>query len=163
MLVNKLVKIKKIFKNVVKAVNYAHLMNVSHRDLKLDNILINGEGVVKLIDFGFAVYRKDPKQLIQNFCGTPTYMSPEIIKREAYDPNKADIWALGVLIYKLVVGRYPFKGKDDKELYSKITSASFRIPKGLPVELSILFEKIFVIDPQERISAVDILLCEWFD
>lgn len=160
---NKSKEIKSIFKELLKAVNYIHLMGVSHRDLKLDNILINVEGRLKLIDFGFAVFRENQKEKINNFCGTPTYMAPEIINRDRYDPHKADIWSLGVVFYKLVSGKYPFRGKTDSELYDKITNANFKIPESMNDSLKKIFYSIFEPDPSNRVTAIDILKSSWFN
>lgn len=156
-------KYKEIFKELIKAINYLHLMNVSHRDLKLDNILINEDGKLKLIDFGFAVYRQDRNDLIDNFCGTPTYMAPEIIKRDPYDPHKADIWALGVLLFRMITNRYPFKGATDEELFNRILNSDFQFDKQVPDPLKKLFFRVFEVNPAKRASAMDILKSEWFN
>lgn len=160
---NRSTEIKGIFKDLLKAVNYIHLMGVSHRDLKLDNILINNEGRLKVIDFGFAVFRENSKEKVDNFCGTPTYMAPEIIKRNRYDPHKADIWSLGVVLYKLVSDKYPFRGKDNKELYERILNANFRIYDFMSESLRQIFYKIFDPNPSNRATVLDILNSPWFD
>ena len=80
-----------------------------HRDIKLENVMIDSNNNVKIIDFGFSItIPKDKKLSI--FCGTPSYMAPEIIKRAPYSGYAADIWALGILLYTLLCGKFPFKG-----------------------------------------------------
>lgn len=84
-----------------------------HRDIKLENIMVDAveeaKCSVKLIDFGFAIRIPSWKKL-NIFCGTPTYMSPEITKKHEYFGKPADIWSLGVVLFSLLCGRFPFKG-----------------------------------------------------
>ena len=84
-----------------------HQRNVTHRDIKLENILLDETRTrVKLIDFGFSACIPYEKKV----CGTPSYMAPEIVSKIEYSGPPADIWALGVLLYALLCGRFPFKG-----------------------------------------------------
>lgn len=97
---------KPIFKQIVKAVEYLHDIGVVHRDLKLENILINDQGglnTVKLIDFGFATNCKQGIKL-STFCGTPCYMDPDLSKERKYLGQAVDVWALGVILFKLLTG-----------------------------------------------------------
>jgi serine/threonine protein kinase len=83
---------------------------VIHRDLKLDNIMVFN-GKIKIIDFGFSIKMKDAKRDF-SYCGTPCYMAPEIISRKStIVHSESDVWALGVILYKMTVGVYPFRGK----------------------------------------------------
>lgn len=95
---------------LITAIKYLHAQGVVHRDVKLHNVLVNDDMKLKLIDFGFAL-RLAPKELIRVFCGTPSYMAPEIVARTPYDGKPADIWALAVCIYRMVVGTFPFRGE----------------------------------------------------
>ena len=114
-------------RQLIDAVSYIHDQNIAHRDIKLENILLTKSGVVKLIDFGFAISSNGP---LKTFCGTPTYMAPELVRRAEYFGPSVDKWALGVLIYRMVSGWYPFRGiflesktksaQKDRELYRKI-------------------------------------------
>lgn len=93
-----------------------HTRQITHRDIKLENILVCGDGDVKLIDFGFAtLYPNSCKKKI--YCGTPSYMAPEIVRKQNYRGPPVDIWALGVVIYNLATGRFPFKGSNDRDLF----------------------------------------------
>ena len=87
-----------------------HENNIIHRDLKLENILIDTSNLnIKLIDFGFAIKISNQKKLTI-FCGTPSYMCPEIVKKIEYFGKPADIWALGILLYVMLYGKFPFRG-----------------------------------------------------
>jgi len=90
-----------MIKYILNAVNYFHSKFICHWDLKLENILLDNHKNVKLIDFGFATYSKNKNN---NFCGTPSYMAPELILKKEYCGNKADIWSCGVIFYVLLVG-----------------------------------------------------------
>lgn len=92
---------------IAKTLKYCHDQGVLHRDLKAENILFSKEGRLKLIDFAFA-FKGDRGYKDDTFCGTFCYMAPEIFRKYPQCPIKADIWALGVLAYKLVIGGLPF-------------------------------------------------------
>lgn len=100
---------KQVFMPIVKAIAYLHEKGFSHRDVKLTNILI-GEGGenVKLIDFGFADFSN---VVHTSYCGTPAYMAPEIVEKRTHYGPPCDVWALGVILFKLIVGEYPFGGR----------------------------------------------------
>lgn len=103
--------VRYIFKQVVEGINYLHLNNFVHRDIKLENILINKKNrEIKIIDFGFSVCVKADKKLCM-FCGTPSYMAPEIVSKQEYNGKYVDVWALGILLYTMLCGKFPFKGK----------------------------------------------------
>ena len=128
----------KYFKQIVQAIDYCQSKNICHRDIKLENILTIKEDSVKLIDFGFAVItNKETYQTL--LCGSPSYMAPEIVKREKYIAQYSDIWSLGVLLYSMLYGRFPFKGKTQKELFENIKKYNvegnnyiyIRIDKGI--------------------------------
>ena len=98
-----------IFRQIVSAIAYMHSINVVHRDLKLDNILVddNNNDKIKIIDFGFATAcRKDEKLNVQ--CGTTHYMCPDLVRKHPVYCQAADVWACGVILYILVVGKMPF-------------------------------------------------------
>lgn len=99
-----------IFRMVGQALSHLHSKKIAHRDIKLDNIMLGPSGEVKLIDFGFGVkVKKDQKFDI--YCGTPSYMAPEILSKAPYYPLNSDVWAFGICLYRSLVGRFPFRGK----------------------------------------------------
>ena len=148
----------KIFTQIIKANIYCQSKNICHRDLKLENILIIKNDIIKLIDFGFAV--KTDKETYQNlFCGSPSYMAPEIVNKEKYIAQYSDIWSLGVLFYSMLYGRFPFMAKNQNDLFKKINEAKVEFPEEIEVneKIKILLKKIFVIIPAQRPSLQEIL------
>ena len=145
----------------MSAIKHCHDAGISHRDIKMDNILVNEDGQLKIIDFGFAVKRSEPSELISNFCGTPSFMCPEILKRSPYDPHKADIWALGVLLYKLCTDRYPFRAESDGELSALIIKGEVKYDKVACEKLKALLIGMLRKNEAERLSVDDVLQSEW--
>ena len=148
----------KIFIQILKAIIYCQNKNISHRDIKLENILIIKNDIIKIIDFGFAI--KANKETYQNlFCGSPSYMAPEIVNKEKYIAQYSDIWSLGVLLFSMLYGRFPFRAKTQKELFEKINEAKIEFPDDIEIndKIKILLKKIFVVVPTQRPSLNEIL------
>jgi len=102
------------------------------------------------------------------FCGTPSYMAPEIVVKKEYRGSSADVWALGVLLYVILTGVFPFKGHTDKELYQKICCADYPKITGVSRQAENLIECMLTVDPDRRITAqqvtsyiIQILKHEW--
>jgi serine/threonine protein kinase len=95
-----------------KVVAHLHERGVAHRDIKAENCLVNKNKQLRLIDFGFAVMG-EPGFKVDSYCGTPSYMAPEVVHRKPYCPFPADYWSLGVLYYIMLQGSYPFKGSTE--------------------------------------------------
>ena len=118
-----------IMKQIVDAVGYMHQHNVIHRDLKLDNFLIDSDGNVKITDFGISE-KVNPNRKDKIFAGTPQYMGPEVIGLREYG-FQVDIWAIGVCTFELLTGHRPFEARDTKEMYKRISKGEFRFPPEL--------------------------------
>ena len=147
----------RIFYQLVHALGYCHSNNITHRDIKFENILIDHTHNVKLIDFGFSTnFSSDQKTRI--FCGTPSYMAPEIISRVDYYGSPVDIWAIGVVLYGMICGYFPFKSHSDKDCYKKIQSGVVYIPNFVSECPKNIIEKTLLMDPNKRLTAKQILL-----
>jgi len=155
-----LIILKNIFKQIFEAMNYLHKNNISHRDIKMENILIKNNYEIKIIDFGFGLY--NPQHEVQKFfCGTPKYIAPEILEGKGYLGEEADLWSLGVLIYKIYCNVYPFKGKDDEELYSSIKCGKYKIPDNIPNYVKDIIEKLLIVEPKLRIKCENVVNSFW--
>ena len=154
--------VAKIIKEVICAVYYLHNMNppIIHRDIKPENVLIDKDGVAKLTDFGWSNY-VDSKEIRSTYCGTPVYLAPEMIKEIGHDEH-LDIWCIGVLLFELLTGNVPFKGKDIQSLNNNILSLKISWPKDIdPIAKNLIF-KILKPNPNERISLRDMLKHPFF-
>ena len=154
----------KLMTQNLKGIIYLHDKNIYHRDIKLENILVMKNDSIKIIDFGFAVKcNRDSYQKL--FCGTPSYMAPELLNKEKYIPYYSDIWSLGVLFYSMLYGRFPFERndkyllEDNDDFFDKITVIELKFYDEIKVDDNIkyLFKKIFVAEPSERITLNEIL------
>ena len=152
---------KKIFIQIVEGVKYCHNNNILHRDIKLDNILLDGENIVKICDFGVSrVVKKGV--IINEQCGTPAYIAPEIIKDKGYEGCTADLWSMGVLLYAMVTGTVPFKATNIQELHSAIINQRFSIPNFLSECCSDVISELLKVNPCDRIEINELAKCQWF-
>jgi len=143
---------------VAESVAYLHGINTVHRDIKLDNILIEeGTRMVKLIDFGFSVIIANHQRL-KIFCGTPSYMSPEIVRKHEYDGKPVDMWALGVLLYVMLTGTFPFRGVSEQDLYQKIQRGHYRTNhEALSSDARRIIAKLLDVDYRRRMTADELI------
>jgi 5'-AMP-activated protein kinase catalytic alpha subunit len=149
------------FIQVVSAVRYLHSMNIVHRDLKPENLLLDKDKkVLKLVDFGLGRFFEDSQQ-IDTACGSPCYAPPEMLNKKQYDPIKADVWSLGIVLFAMVAGYLPFDNENTEILYKKIVEGKFKMPAWVSGELQDLLEKIIQTDPLERISLDQISQHSW--
>jgi len=151
---------KKIFKQMIEGLSYLHQKNIVHRDVKLENILLDSKLNLKIIDFGFSI--EIPREKTLNvFCGTPSYMAPELAMKKDYHGHLIDIWAAGILLYVLLVGYFPFREANEKELFKKIARGQYELPSHLSEDAKVLIRKMLRINPLSRPSAEEILQDKW--
>ena len=151
---------RKIIRQVISALQYCHSKCVAHRDIKLENVLLDQRGNVKLIDFGFSTCIPNDKK-VKLFCGTPSYMAPEIVSKTEFCGPPTDIWATGVLLYTFFNGCFPFRGANDKELYAKICSGDFLVPEHVPKGAGELLRKMIRVKAEDRPTSAEIYCEPW--
>ena len=148
---------KKLFSQIASAVYYAHELKCVHRDLKLENILLDGNGHAKLTDFGFTREMATRSQL-ETICGTTVYMAPELIDRKNYDGFKTDIWSLGIILYTMINGYMPFDEDDENETKLKIVNEEpVLTQEWLSEDVEDLIKGMLRKDPNQRITMEEIL------
>nr|AFX72761.1 sucrose nonfermenting 1-related protein kinase 2 [Litchi chinensis] len=157
------------FQQLISGVSYCHSMQICHRDLKLENTLLDGSAAprVKICDFGYSkssVLHSQPKSTV----GTPAYIAPEVLCKKEYDGKIADVWSCGVTLYVMLVGAYPFEDPADpknfKKTIGRILSAQYSFPDyvRVTVECKHLLSRIFAASPEKRISILEIRNHPWF-
>jgi serine/threonine protein kinase len=136
------------------------MLGVTHRDIKLENVLFTDTRDIKLIDFGFSTVCQPGKRL-KVFCGTPSYMAPEIVRRTEYEGKPVDMWSLGILLYALLCGCFPFRAKSYPDLYRRIARGTFAIPEELSASVKDLLRQFLTVDVSQRINAQAALRHSW--
>lgn len=150
-------KVQKTFTQLVGAVAYVHQQNCVHRDLKLENILLDKNKNVKLLDFGFAREYEGKTNYLQTFCGTICYSAPEMLKGEKYAGEKVDVWSLGIILYALLCGELPFDDDDDDVTRRKILGEEPSYPDHIPQDALSLLKTMLSKRPFPRPSLLEIL------
>ena len=151
---------KYIFKQIVLSLQYIHSHSIVHRDIKLDNILIDLDNNIKICDFGVSKIIKKGESMIEQ-CGTPAYIAPEILLNQGYEGFSVDIWSAGVVLYAMLGGTVPFKGNNINELHDLIIKGEFKPLKEISPEATHLIKNILEVDPKKRITTKDILVHPW--
>ncbi|XP_050534658.1 probable serine/threonine-protein kinase MARK-A isoform X2 [Daktulosphaira vitifoliae] len=152
---------RRIFRQIAIAIFYCHKHNICHRDLKLENILLDEQGNAKIADFGLSnVFNH--KALLSTYCGSPLYASPEIVTGTPYHGPEVDCWSLGVLLYTLVYGTMPFDGSNFKRLVRQISQGEYYEPKK-PSRASPLIAQMMTVNPNSRADIHKICSHEWLN
>ena len=151
---------KFIFKQIILTLQYIHNHNIVHRDIKLDNILIDLDNNIKICDFGVSKIIRNNESMIEQ-CGTPAYIAPEILLNRGYEGFGVDIWSAGVVLYAMLSGTVPFKGNNIRDLHDLIIKGEYTPIKEISKEATHLIRCILEVDPKKRISSKDILVHPW--
>lgn len=151
---------QKFFSQLLSAVSYCHENGIVHRDLKIENVLIDSEGNVKLVDFGLSNFF-DPSDKLRTFCGSLYFAAPELLRGIYYTGPEIDIWSLGIILYVLVCGKVPFDDKSLTALHEKIKSGNFELPEKLTSKCQNLLKSMIEVDPKRRVRMEEILNHPW--
>ncbi|GAB4859010.1 CBL-interacting serine/threonine-protein kinase 1 [Ancistrocladus abbreviatus] len=155
---------RRLFQQLIDGVSYCHDKGVYHRDLKLENILVDAKGNIKVSDFGLSAlpqhFRDDG--LLHTTCGSPNYVAPEILANRGYDGTTSDVWSCGVILYVILTGYLPFDDRNLAVLYQKIVKGNTQMPKWLSTGAQNLIKRILDPNPATRITMAEIKADEWF-
>jgi serine/threonine protein kinase len=151
---------KDIFLQIVDAIQYCHNQSVIHRDIKLENILINRELNIKLTDFGLSIIREHDGYFYEE-VGTARYTAPELIRKKGYDEG-IDVWGLGIILFMLLTGKYPFDGRDREHIFRRIKRKTINYNRYDLSKAEIhLLKRLLCKDPRYRIQLEDIKYHKW--
>ncbi|XP_062846959.1 serine/threonine-protein kinase N1b [Trichomycterus rosablanca] len=137
---------------VVLGLQFLHDNKIVYRDLKLDNLLLDTEGYVKIADFGLCKEGMGYEDRTSTFCGTPEFLAPEVLTDTSYT-RAVDWWGLGVLIYEMLVGESPFPGDDEEEVFDSIVNDEVRYPRFLSSEAIGLMRRLLRRNPERRLGS----------
>ncbi|XP_034480295.1 serine/threonine-protein kinase PLK4 [Drosophila innubila] len=145
-----------ILRQVVAGLLYLHSHNIMHRDISLSNLLLTRDMQVKIADFGLATQLKRPDERHMTMCGTPNYISPEVVSHLSHG-LPADLWSVGCMLYTLLVGRPPFDTDAVQSTLNKVVHSDYTMPTHLSYEVRDLIDKLLRKNPHERISLDHVL------
>lgn len=149
-----------IFKQLITVLIFLHQNGIFHRDIKLDNILINKQKVITLIDFGFCQFGNS-QTLLKTICGSLHYLAPECIKGQGYRGDMSDIWSSGIVLVALISRKTPFHGQNQLQLIQSILDGQFHLPETISPQCADLIKRILTVDPDLRINEQQIMLHPW--
>uniref|UniRef100_G3Q9I2 non-specific serine/threonine protein kinase n=1 Tax=Gasterosteus aculeatus aculeatus TaxID=481459 RepID=G3Q9I2_GASAC len=136
---------------IVSALEYLHSSDVVYRDLKLENLMLDKDGHIKITDFGLCKEGITPDATMKTFCGTPEYLAPEVLEDNDYG-RAVDWWGLGVVMYEMMCGRLPFYNQDHERLFELILMEEIRFPRNLSPEAKSLLAGLLKKDPKQRLG-----------
>uniref|UniRef100_A0A6Q2WZA8 protein kinase C n=1 Tax=Esox lucius TaxID=8010 RepID=A0A6Q2WZA8_ESOLU len=137
---------------VLLGLEFLHQNKIVYRDLKLDNLLMDADGYVRIADFGLCKEGMGHGDRTSTFCGTPEFLAPEVLTDNNYT-RCVDWWGLGVLIYEMLVGESPFPGDDEEEVFDSIVNDEVRFPRFLSPESVSIIQKLLQKNPERRLGA----------
>ena len=153
---------KILFRQIIQGIRYIHSRGIVHRDIKLENILLDLNNIIKICDFGVGKLIK-PNTILKDQCGTPVYMAPEILKGNGYKGFPVDVWSAGVALYIMLSGTLPFNKDKDHDLEYSILNNNIKEIKDISDEGNNLLKNILEKDPNKRYTCNQILEHPWLN
>lgn len=154
---------QELFKQLLDGLSHIHRCGVVHRDIKLENLLLDSLGCLKIADFGVAVVVKPAGRRLMEHCGTPSYIAPEILLEQGYEGPPVDVWSSGVVLYAMLCGRVPFKGENLVELKRSILRGRFHAASHLTAGSSAMLRALLVVEPKKRATLQESLANPWLE
>ena len=147
---------KRLFKQVIEGICYCHSRYICHRDINLENLVLDKDNNIKILNFGYSTCIPNEKK-IKLFNGAPFNKAPEVVMKQEHCGPPVDIWAMGVLLFTMLTGKYPYRGASDCELYDNICKANYQLSDDVNDSLSAhvkdLLALMFATNPDDRPSA----------
>jgi protein-serine/threonine kinase len=161
----------KLFSQLISRVWYIHQKKIIHRDLKLENLLLDRQRNVIITDFEFAnTFHQNANGLMQTSCSSPCYAAPELVTSDMYVGTAADVWSCGVILYAMLAGSLPFnddpanpEGDNIKLLYQYIFNTPLSFPDHVSTEARDLLSSMLVVDPKNRVELTQFMGHKWLD
>ena len=152
----------KIILQVIEALKYCHRRGIIHRDMKLENILINSRMKTRLTDFGLCAIQTKDDQYFYDEVGTARYTAPELLERDGYNES-VDVWGIGIIMFMLLTGKYPFDGSKRKSIFRRIRNKHIDYSRyDLSKDEIHLLKRLLCKNPRYRIQLDDIPKHQWF-
>ncbi|CAN7054349.1 unnamed protein product, partial [Brassica oleracea var. botrytis] len=155
---------RKMFQQLIDGISYCHNKGIFHRDLKLENVLLDENGRIKITDFGVSAvpqhFREDG--LLHTTCGSPNYVAPEVLANKGYDGAASDIWSCGVILYAILTGCLPFDDTNLAVLCRKIVKGDPPIPRWLSPGAKTMIKRMLDPNPVTRMTVASIMGNDWF-
>uniref|UniRef100_A0A1J3GUW7 non-specific serine/threonine protein kinase n=1 Tax=Noccaea caerulescens TaxID=107243 RepID=A0A1J3GUW7_NOCCA len=155
---------RKMFQQLIDGISYCHNKGVFHRDLKLENVLLDAKGHIKITDFGLSAlpqhFREDG--LLHTTCGSPNYVAPEVLANKGYNGAASDIWSCGVILYVILTGCLPFDDTNLAVLIRKISKGDPPIPRWISLGAKTMIKRMLDPNPITRITIDGVKTNDWF-
>ncbi|XP_059632432.1 CBL-interacting serine/threonine-protein kinase 4 [Cornus florida] len=154
---------RRYFRQLVSALRFCHQNGITHRDIKPQNLLLDGAGNLKISDFGLSALPDQLKNgLLHTACGTPAYTAPEVFTRKGYDGAKADAWSCGVILFVFLAGYLPFDDSNIPQMYQKIRRREFQLPAEISKPAKHIINRLLDPNPETRMSIEALMGLSWF-